>query len=65
MSKIDVIRAWKDEEYRSGLSKADLEKLPEHPAGWIELGDKELKMVAGGRFISRGRCKTINEKCTG
>lgn len=33
MSKLDVIRAWKDEEYRAGLSKEQLALLPENPAG--------------------------------
>ncbi len=49
MSKRDIIRAWKDEEYRLSLSKAERDKLPEHPAGVIELTDVELSMVAGGK----------------
>ncbi len=49
MSKIDIIRAWKDEEYRLSLSDAERAKLPEHPAGLIELTDADLNMVAGGR----------------
>ncbi len=48
MSKLDVIRAWKDEEYRSSLTEEERKLLPEHPAGLIELGDAELQEVGGG-----------------
>ena len=47
MSKIDVIRAWKDEEYRSSLSEAQRAMLPENPAGFLELTDEELESVGG------------------
>ena len=47
MSKIDIIRAWKDESYRSSLGEAERALLPENPAGPVELGDEEL-MGAGG-----------------
>ncbi len=57
MSKKDIIRAWKDEEYRRSLSEAERAKLPEHPAGLIELTDVELNMVAGGgKKISHKKC---------
>ncbi len=56
MSKKDIIRAWKDEEYRRSLSEAERAKLPEHPAGLIELTDVELNTVAGG--IKRLSVKT-------
>ncbi|HEX2220838.1 MAG TPA: mersacidin/lichenicidin family type 2 lantibiotic [Gemmatimonadales bacterium] len=48
MTRVDVIRAWKDEEYRASLSAAELAELPAHPAGLIELGDTDLDAVAGG-----------------
>lgn len=48
MSHIDVIRAWKDPEYRLGLSEAERALLPEHPAGLIELEDGELGTIEGG-----------------
>ncbi len=50
MSKLDVIRAWKDEEYRESLSEEERKLLPEHPAGLIELGDAELEAVGGDVF---------------
>lgn len=47
MSKVDIIRAWKDAEYRQGMSAKDLALLPEHPAGAIELTDEELPLGVG------------------
>lgn len=47
MSTPDVIRGWKDEEYRQSLSVEQRAMLPQHPAGVIELSDEELD-VAGG-----------------
>jgi mersacidin/lichenicidin family type 2 lantibiotic len=46
-----VIRAWKDEEYRLGLSNGERSRLPEHPAGAIELTDAELGGAAGGTIL--------------
>jgi mersacidin/lichenicidin family type 2 lantibiotic len=48
MSNVDVIRAWKDEEYRNSLSDAERAALPANPAGLIELTAAELQDVAGG-----------------
>lgn len=48
MSEFDIIRAWKDPEYRASLSEAKLEQLPENPAGLVELPDRALMNVAGG-----------------
>ena len=48
MSTHDIIRAWKDEEYRESLSETERAALPQHPAGQIELSDAELETVAGG-----------------
>ena len=42
MSKIDIIRSWKDESYRLSLSEAQRALLPESPAGPMELDDAEL-----------------------
>lgn len=49
MSEQDIIRAWRDPEYRRGLTEAEQKALPEHPAGLIELGDADLEGVAGGK----------------
>lgn len=48
MSKIDIIRAWKDEEYRQSLSESERALLPPHPAGVIELSDADLRSAVGG-----------------
>ena len=49
MSRSEVIRAWRDEEYRLSLSEAERAELPAHPAGLIELQDADLEGVAGAR----------------
>jgi mersacidin/lichenicidin family type 2 lantibiotic len=48
MRHLDIIRAWKDEEYRLRLSGAERAQLPEHPAGVIELLEPESASVQGG-----------------
>lgn len=68
MTRVDVIRAWKDEDYRLSLSAAEQAVLPENPAGIIDLSDTELAGVAGGyedmlfeaaseRMLTLGCCK--------
>src|SRR5579862_9183300 len=47
MSHRDIIRAWKDAEFRSSLSEAERAMLPSHPAGSIELADPELDRTMG------------------
>lgn len=47
MSKFDIVRAWKDAEYRQSLSAEEQARLPEHPAGSIALADEDLPQVAG------------------
>ena len=48
MSNQDIIRAWKDEEYRLSLSEAERALLPEHSAGLIEVSGAEIDGGAGG-----------------
>ena len=55
MNKERIIRAWKDEEYRAGLSEAERQLLPAHPAGIVEIPEAEMDDVAGG---------TISWTCT-
>jgi mersacidin/lichenicidin family type 2 lantibiotic len=47
-TKTDVVRAWKDEDYRMSLSDAERKMLPSNPAGLIEISDVELGAVGGG-----------------
>ena len=37
MSKADIIRAWRDTEYRQSLSEGDRALIPSHPAGATEV----------------------------
>ncbi|HYH44442.1 MAG TPA: mersacidin/lichenicidin family type 2 lantibiotic, partial [Thermoanaerobaculia bacterium] len=46
--KLDVVRAWRDEEYRNSLNAEELSALPVHPAGTVELADVSLRSIAGG-----------------
>ncbi len=50
LNTIDIIRAWKDPEYRLGLSEGERALLPAHPAGHIELTDAELGQVVAGDY---------------
>jgi mersacidin/lichenicidin family type 2 lantibiotic len=60
MSHEDIIRAWKDAEYRMTLSEEERAQLPENPAGVIELTDGEMTLVGGGYdLVSLGGFCTI------
>lgn len=48
MKKIDVVRAWRDEEYRNSLTPEELANLPENPAGLAVIEDLVLRSVTGG-----------------
>ena len=45
---IDVVRAWKDAEYRESLSSEQLALVPAHPAGEVELAEEDLLGITGG-----------------
>ena len=60
MSKLDVIRAWRDPEYRATLSADELSRLS-HPAGLIELSDDELERAAGLLSASLTTAQTCTE----
>ena len=67
MSKIDIIRAWKDEEYRNSLNDEQQALLPANPAGQIELEQDELEMVDGAStwmMITAGCCDTGWWQCS-
>ncbi|MBD2593608.1 mersacidin/lichenicidin family type 2 lantibiotic [Nostoc spongiaeforme FACHB-130] len=48
MSNFDIIRAWKDEDYRNSLSDEQRSQLPENPAGLVELTNTSMETVVGG-----------------
>lgn len=47
MRKEEIIKVWKDTEYRSQLGD-EINKIPEHPAGWGNLNDLQLGEIFGG-----------------
>jgi mersacidin/lichenicidin family type 2 lantibiotic len=61
----EIIRAWKDPEYRATLTEAELTALPAHPSGQIVLTDSDLGGVAGAEEANTenietwGCCKTL------
>ena len=57
MSQQDIIRAWKDANFRNSLSENERSQLPENPAGIIEMSDESLETVVGG-FYSPGSSHT-------
>jgi mersacidin/lichenicidin family type 2 lantibiotic len=50
MTRQDIIRAWKDEEFRRGLTDDQRARLPEHPAGLSELTREDLGTIEGGKY---------------
>ena len=51
MTTKNIIRAWKDAEYRNSLSAREQASLPANPAGGIELAEADLDGVTGGASI--------------
>jgi mersacidin/lichenicidin family type 2 lantibiotic len=56
MKKVNVIKAWTDQEYRQTLTAEEIASLPENPAG--ELSDMEQLSITGGY----GGAKTAEHK---
>jgi mersacidin/lichenicidin family type 2 lantibiotic len=46
--KVDVVRAWRDEEYRNSLTEEERAGLPENPAGTAVVEGSVLRTLAGG-----------------
>jgi|HubBroStandDraft_3_1064219.scaffolds.fasta_scaffold200746_2 mersacidin/lichenicidin family type 2 lantibiotic len=59
MKKIDVVRAWRDEEYRNSLTAEEQASLPENPAGAAVVQDSVLAGITGGC----GRPSTFVSSC--
>jgi mersacidin/lichenicidin family type 2 lantibiotic len=64
MTPLEIIRAWKDGEYRLSMSADQRPLSPEQPAGLIELTNAVLELVAGGQDgTTRGKpsgCDTLD-----
>ncbi|MCI0458342.1 MAG: mersacidin/lichenicidin family type 2 lantibiotic [Gemmataceae bacterium] len=64
MSVENIIRAWKDEDFRRSLSAAERARLPEHPAGLIDLTAAELHALTGGYFAPTNTCTELGPACS-
>ena len=51
MTKKQIIRAWKNADYRNSLSESERAALPANPAGVIELSDASLNDATGALLI--------------
>ncbi len=65
MSIEQIIRAWKDADYRESLSAEERAALPELPVGLVELDDADLGKVVGGwlRPSIQNTCRTLECYC--
>lgn len=57
MPTIEVIQAWKDEEYRDGLTAEQRAQLPEHPAGTVEVLGSAMEENGWPHFSGQGCCR--------
>ncbi len=62
--KIDVLRAWKDEEYYLGLSSEQRSALPANPAELVRLSDDDLRSISGGSQSTIEACTFPTGYCT-
>jgi mersacidin/lichenicidin family type 2 lantibiotic len=49
MLPLDIVRAWKDPDYRLTMNDQDQAALPQHPAGMMELSDEALQEALGAQ----------------
>ncbi|PDP85837.1 mersacidin/lichenicidin family type 2 lantibiotic [Glycomyces fuscus] len=52
-------RAWKDPDYRDGLSEDETADLPENPAGTSSLDNRRLNEVHGGTVVTTQPVHTL------
>ena len=64
MSHQNIVRSWKDEEYRLNLSEAERSMLPENPVGAIKLTDADLAVATGGIYENIIPVISHNGHCT-
>jgi mersacidin/lichenicidin family type 2 lantibiotic len=70
MKRVDIVRAWKDQEYLASLSAEEQLMVPPNPAGSVEIGDNHLEEVSGGKGFTfsvwtAGCCHTDDYKTLG
>jgi mersacidin/lichenicidin family type 2 lantibiotic len=54
--KLDVARAWRDEDYFQSLSEEERASLGAHPSGAAPLQDEVLRSITGGCCSSIDPC---------
>jgi mersacidin/lichenicidin family type 2 lantibiotic len=65
MSRLDIIRAWKDAAYRRSLTPDQLAALPANPAGAVELTEAEAAAVDGKMaYADCGSCHSHQPNCS-
>lgn len=47
-NKLDVARAWRDEDYYLSLSEEERASLGDHPSGVVPVQDDALRSITGG-----------------
>ena len=58
---MNIVRAWKDAEYRKTLSAEELALLPENPVGAVEISEEEADEILGmGGGGSNTCCENIS-----
>lgn len=60
MSNLEIVRAWKDPQFRATLGDA----MPDHPAGQIELPDPEGPEGRCTHGLCTHFCATSGRFCT-
>ena len=54
MSEVNIIRAWKDAEYRRSLTDEQRARVPAHPSGAIEFQDRSFEEGIAGSSLCHG-----------
>jgi mersacidin/lichenicidin family type 2 lantibiotic len=52
MKKVDLARAWRDEDYYLSLSAAERAALPANPAAAMSVSDADLKLTGAANATS-------------
>ena len=59
MTTQEIVRSWRDDEYRASLNSNDLALVPENPVGLLELSDQELAGTDAGTLSTISIASTI------
>jgi mersacidin/lichenicidin family type 2 lantibiotic len=54
MPTLEIVGAWKDEEYRDTLTEEQQAEMPEHPSGAIEFQEPEPEVENAKKGSARG-----------